>query len=526
MANGYGGSSGSSGSSSPSYSSSSSTARTSRAPAPPGFHYMPDGTLMSDAEHEKLYNQSMQDEKPKVIKGFKINTNDIKASGETRSFTITGDNNCIFTLIIINNHDNYYNFDTQTFSTTPSRLDSAAIKGGSYSGFIKFPALPDTNTDDYTIHLIADIRNKTRHTSFVEARYEDNTIDFNSSRGSDSTVLLKKLYQHADKTITLTAISPNAITAFNSLSVTNQEITSQGKNNQKSSFTIVVTAASTRNFVIKKQIEENDFITFVERTIGSAAVPITGEDISGSTYYRWPIDNVVGLQNGMFFVGNNVAAGSQISDYVQTASETVVERSRKTKDIILEKQSKKNTTIVYEKGVKPTGVATVTNGVLTSQSGEIILNRKQVDALKDDTVKIYGYGSGSIKSLTGYEVKLSNLKVELTPVTTTTTGSTVGSASTSVAIAERNGIQDGVSTVTGIGIDTSSSVPSVVSGAGTVNGAGTVVLSAAQELESGVTLTFSGASRVATITGDIEVVQSGSSDVAIRIDLERIIKAT
>ena len=25
--------------------------------APPGFHYMPDGTLMSDAEHEKLYGQ-------------------------------------------------------------------------------------------------------------------------------------------------------------------------------------------------------------------------------------------------------------------------------------------------------------------------------------------------------------------------------------------------------------------------------------------------------------------------------------
>ena len=25
--------------------------------APPGFHYMPDGTLMSDAEHERLYNE-------------------------------------------------------------------------------------------------------------------------------------------------------------------------------------------------------------------------------------------------------------------------------------------------------------------------------------------------------------------------------------------------------------------------------------------------------------------------------------
>ena len=27
--------------------------------APPGFHYMPDGTLMSDAEHERLYGNTV-----------------------------------------------------------------------------------------------------------------------------------------------------------------------------------------------------------------------------------------------------------------------------------------------------------------------------------------------------------------------------------------------------------------------------------------------------------------------------------
>ena len=46
MANGYGSSSSS---------SSSKTTNSEGKIAPEGFHYMPDGTLMSDAEHERLY---------------------------------------------------------------------------------------------------------------------------------------------------------------------------------------------------------------------------------------------------------------------------------------------------------------------------------------------------------------------------------------------------------------------------------------------------------------------------------------
>ena len=74
MANGYG--------------SSSSTTQTTNGQdtqtrvAPPGFHYMPDGTLMSDAEHMALYGEPYN---PKIITDFVINTNDIKASGELKS---------------------------------------------------------------------------------------------------------------------------------------------------------------------------------------------------------------------------------------------------------------------------------------------------------------------------------------------------------------------------------------------------------------------------------------------------------
>ena len=57
MANGYG--------SSPLVRTTTTT--TNGIQAPPGFHYMPDGTLMSDAEHTRLYGQ-------KIITSFNLET--------------------------------------------------------------------------------------------------------------------------------------------------------------------------------------------------------------------------------------------------------------------------------------------------------------------------------------------------------------------------------------------------------------------------------------------------------------------
>ena len=520
MANGYGSSSSSS---SASYSPRTTT-NISRPPAPPGFHYMPDGSLMSDAEHKKLYGEKIQNRSSRIIRNFKIDTNDIISTGEQRSFLIVGDRDAVFTLFILNNHDKYYNFDTNTFDTAQSSLEGVISSSGVYSGSIEFPALPDTNTDSYTFHLISSIKDNTKHADYVEVRFPDNTIDFNSSSGSSSAVLLKKIYQHADKTLTLTAISPNNPTPFQSVSLTNHQETIQGqKSGLKSSFTIVVTAQALRNFVIKRKITENHFLAYTERTIGSAGVPIDGEDVSASTYYRWPVTNILGLNKGMLAIGNNVTAGSQIGDYIEAVEETIITKSEGLKSVLTSEKSKRDVITNFVPAIKATGTATVTNGVVVSQAGEIVFNKKQADALKDDTIKIYGYGVDSINSLTGYDVKFSNLKVELTAPTATTTAAVTNS--TSIPISERAGIRDLVSTVTGNGIKKSSALPVVQSGAGAVNGAGTIVVDTAQTLDNGVTLTFGQAGRVATITGDIEILKPGNEDVTLRVDLEQILTA-
>ena len=170
-------------------------------------------------------------------------------------------------------------------------------------------------------------------------------------------------------------------------------------------------------------------------------------------------------------------------------------------------------------GNKPT----ISKGLVSIQAGNIIFNNQQVKALAGDTITIGGYGEEGILKNIGYNIKVTDLKVELTPITTTTTAAVVNS--TSVIVAEKAGIINGVSTVSGIGIDSSTAVPTVSSGGG-ASGSGTLTLSAAQNLESGTTLTFGNTGQVATITGNIEVLKTGAIDEAIYFDVEKLLSIT
>jgi len=70
----YGSSSSSSSSSVPS-SATQSRVNAQGQMAPDGYHYMPDGTLMSDIEHARTYGGG-------TIESFNLDTTNIKASGE------------------------------------------------------------------------------------------------------------------------------------------------------------------------------------------------------------------------------------------------------------------------------------------------------------------------------------------------------------------------------------------------------------------------------------------------------------
>ena len=174
------------------------------------------------------------------------------------------------------------------------------------------------------------------------------------------------------------------------------------------------------------------------------------------------------------------------------------------------------------KSIETTGSPTTNSlGITTAQAGNVIFNKQQVDALKDDTnIKVLAYNAEGVKRLTyGAELEFVNLNVELSAVTTAT--SSAVSASTSIPLDERAGIMNGQSIMTGIGVNATN--VQVVSGASGNTGAGTIVVSAAQTIEDNQTLTFSGASNTATITGQVIVKQMTGVNIDVYFDVEKFL---
>jgi len=226
--------------------------------------------------------------------------------------------------------------------------------------------------------------------------------------------------------------------------------------------------------------------------------------------YQWPLDNINNIEEGMIVVpSTNITTGTRVGQYLDTI--TINENTPLEEKIVKNQAPALNT-----KAQKPT----VVKGLVTVQAGNVVFNKQQALALAGDTLKIGGYGVDKILKVHGYEVKFTNLAIALAAVTTTTTSAS--SSSTSVALTARDGILNGTSTVSGIGINPAVADPTVNSGAN-ATGAGTVVLSAAQTLEDGITLTFSGAGKTATITGEIEILKAGTASATLRFDVEKLL---
>lgn len=515
----------------------------------------------------------------KIIKDFTLDLSDLPENGEKRFFNITGDSGAEFSLEVKDNATGYYyNFNTNVFQAARASLERS-IEPFTYSGNITFPSIvtrdtvngavasgvkvvmdtvvantmavgdrvtgnaaldvatvtvvalnPDTDntsefslseaiaisdgetlsfagSDQYDIYLYA--KPGTKHANYNEVRFGDGSLDLNSSTGSGSLLLQKVIYQYADVRLSLAPFAPSSSFSF---TASNDDFNiSRGKSKSKTSFSLSATAATDKCFQIIKQPTATDILSYVSLTVGSAPESIYGENTSSDTvFYQWPVDDISNVTSGMNLLpGTNVTANSNIAPYVDS---TIINQGLDNEETIINKSVDAITT----KSQKPT----ITKGLVTTQPGNIVFNNQQALALASDTIKIGGYGPEKILSMSGYDLRFTNLKVALTTVTTTTTAAST--SNTNVILAARSGIFNGVSTVSGIGIDASSAVPTVSSG-GNEDDAGTVVLSAAQTLESGITLTFGEASKIATITGEVEIIKAGTGDLTLNFDVERLL---
>ena len=136
--------------------------------------------------------------------------------------------------------------------------------------------------------------------------------------------------------------------------------------------------------------------------------------------------------------------------------------------------------------------------------------------LAGDTVAFYAYGNSNIKTLTGWDVEVTDLVTTLTKPTTTTASATING--TSVAVVSGHGIMDDVSTVRGVNISSSVANPLV-----TNISSNTLTIDPVQTLQNGQTLFFDGASSVVTLTGKIEIKNISNGATTIFFDLDKFL---
>ena len=337
MANGYGSSSNSSSSS-----SSSSRVVSTPAVAPPGCQYMPNGTLMSNAEVENITLQRaaappgyhympdgslmLDSEMPtqvKTITSFDLDFSDLPATSETRAFNIRGVNGAKFKLEVKDNTTGYYyNFVTNAFQVSPSSLQEKIVNT-IYSGNITFPAVTGSD-DQYDIFLYAVPSSipgeSTIHDVYNEVRFGDGSLDINSSTGSNSLMMQKVIYQYAALTLTLSAYR---VTGAASAAGSNTDATisiNRGKSKTKTAFSVARTAATTAAYRILRQPTSNDVLAFVAPVLGSTPIDLPGENIYPTARTAFTGDDVNGavtsgtsVRMDAVDISANIAAGDKIT---------------------------------------------------------------------------------------------------------------------------------------------------------------------------------------------------------------------
>ena len=524
--------------------------------APSGFHYMPNGKLMSDADHIAVSGYI-----EKQINIFTMDTHDIAHGGETRKFKINGTKGAFFSLEVIDNADgDSYDFSTKTFTAAASSLNKIELNGF-YSGSIVFPSATSNN---YTVNLTAEtVENiKTFHQPIDEFRNEDGSLNLNKTTGSTSSILRKIIESPASANSRISCVAPSMYTAgvvqkvAGTVSSSNRVVfdTALAANqtpsgNIKAGDLITGTGVAIADWqLVGKVNPDNDNAREIELIYAQSI----GDDVD-LTFT--PAFNGITPHEGDSDTGSDVSVVSRGSSFTRLSTGMRLDPSRAANTMqgsfvapYAETETTQSTfndgyntitttnTVRTEKapGVQTTANPTsiFSNGVVQNQTGNIVFNNQQVDALKGDTVNIYAYGVDQVSKMQeGMTFSLNN--VSLNPLSTengdfiitalTTSGAS--SSSTTVAVTNCESAAVGFQ-VSGINIDPAVANPTIVSKSKR-SGAGNVVLSAAQSFESGQTINVLGAYGAMSLKGSITIENFPvGADVDLLFDLERFLKVT
>jgi hypothetical protein len=523
-----------------------------------------------------------------IIKTFDLDFSDLPATSERRDFTISGDKGAEFKLEIKDNTTGYYyNFVTNAFQASASSLEEQ-IYNRLYNGSITFPAVTGPD-DQYDIYLYAkpgtqhatyrevrfgdgsiDLNSSTGSNSLMMQKviYQYAALTLTLSGYSPNSTIAGTL---GTDTISINRGKPKTKTAFSftttagataAYRILKQPVaddvlafvepvvgsapidlpgeniyptvteTAQVQSGGISSSATIILRIPVPDIVVGDKWHSDGAMPSATQTVQSITTNVDSEvtqfvtntAASHSAHanltfyarknYSWPINNYADIlkEDMVVFPASNVTADTSIGVYEDTA--TLFEGTKEAETII--KNSRPALSTLAKK-------PTVVKGLVTVQEGQVVFDKQQVLALAGDTLKVGGYGESEILRVYGWEVKFTDLAIALTAPTTTTTEAT--SAHATIAVADREGVINTVSTVSGIGINPALADPTLTTGGG-LDGAGDWVMSAVQTLESGITLTVGNTGRIATITGNIEIVKAGTASQTLRFDVEKLLSTS
>jgi hypothetical protein len=126
----------------------------------------------------------------KLITSFNINESNLSALSNLRQFSIEGEQDAEFMLQVVNSSQEFYNFNSKSFTTafTSENNLSVKMKSGVYNGSIKFPA--NASGDVYTVLILT-------------GASEDTELGIGYGKNSYST----SITQVGDSTLTFTPLS-------------------------------------------------------------------------------------------------------------------------------------------------------------------------------------------------------------------------------------------------------------------------------------------------------------------------------
>ena len=481
-----------------------------------------------------------------IITEFNIDTTPISSDAKTIPFNIVGDPEATFSLVATTNDTTklYYNWDTEQWTTTYDRITWVKIgNSGKYNKNISFPI--ETADTIYTLSLTAE-------------PHFDTILDIT---GNLSNILIeKKIYQYIDRKLTLSCSATNnasdytlpssvVISSPPAYEVVYSDLLGKNLTNKaiggtaKQSVSWTTTLRDNR-FIIKRQPLISDFTSSTTQTLdgavatddGTSGLKLTLDSIDGlyvgmtitavssgsltgtptitaidknetsSTYKQITVDVGQGLSDGitLTFTGTGTVATRKINNTNYKIENLKLVLNEVTTTTTSSSSDSKTVAVTSISGIKPQSSAKT----ITSNVGD---KTPQKTITVNDDISDLGVGQ-TLVSVTGGDT------ITGTPIITNVNTSTkVITLSIGQTFTAGNKLTFASTFVDSLNI-CSTSKPYVESISGL-----NLVLSSANSLDDGETLTFTGSSNSATITADIIVSEMGSTDSTAILQLDNIL---